>query len=237
MWLVQCECGSKPFEILGSALTQKKRPTRRCFSCASKLKVASNLHRFSKGSRPHNFTDLTGQTIGDFLIIGATGHKEVFSGNKNHRRNLWKIRCIRCGDERVKTTSQINRRRKCPICNRQKGKDHPRFKGGPLMSLFRSQKKRALTERTLNNKPMSWGIDYKLFEAEIIKNCFYCGSKPNLEIKGLSILRNTLDRYDSKIGYEPSNIVPCCKLCNLAKRDMHGEEFIALARRIARHLT
>lgn len=35
-----------------------------------------------------------------------------------------------------------------------------------------------------------------------------------------------LDRVDSSKGYEESNIVPCCKVCNRIKWTLSQEEFI-----------
>jgi 5-methylcytosine-specific restriction endonuclease McrA len=40
-----------------------------------------------------------------------------------------------------------------------------------------------------------------------------------------------IDRLDNAIGYEPPNCVPCCDICNLAKRDMSYGAFVAWMRR------
>ena len=37
---------------------------------------------------------------------------------------------------------------------------------------------------------------------------------------------NGLDRVDNSRGYEPSNVVPCCRRCNRAKDDMSSQEFM-----------
>ncbi len=48
--------------------------------------------------------------------------------------------------------------------------------------------------------------------------CHYCGgSLPNSGIR--------LDRVDNTIGYLNSNVVPCCKTCNIAKNNKSVEEF------------
>ena len=36
---------------------------------------------------------------------------------------------------------------------------------------------------------------------------------------------NGIDRVDSNIGYIFENCVPCCKLCNMAKKEYPVEEF------------
>lgn len=53
--------------------------------------------------------------------------------------------------------------------------------------------------------------------------CHYCGLAP---AKGI-------DRRNNEIGYLIANCVPCCKNCNLAKRDMTEDAFLAWVARIA----
>lgn len=43
---------------------------------------------------------------------------------------------------------------------------------------------------------------------------------------------NGLDRRNNNKGYTHDNIVPCCKPCNYAKRDMNIEEFRNWVRRV-----
>jgi hypothetical protein len=42
-----------------------------------------------------------------------------------------------------------------------------------------------------------------------------------------------IDRRDNSVGYLISNCAPCCKNCNLAKRDMSEAEFLRWVARIA----
>jgi len=49
-----------------------------------------------------------------------------------------------------------------------------------------------------------------------MSECHYCGLYPSLGI----------DRKNSNIHYTPSNVVPCCSECNIAKRDMSLDDFI-----------
>lgn len=71
------------------------------------------------------------------------------------------------------------------------------------------------------------GYDYKLsldeFREIYLKDCFYCGISP---AKGI-------DRQDNSQGYLLKNCVPCCKYCNLAKRDMSERDFLSWVARIA----
>ncbi len=43
---------------------------------------------------------------------------------------------------------------------------------------------------------------------------------------------NGVDRIDSKKGYEETNVVPCCKMCNFAKKELKYEEFMVWINRL-----
>ncbi len=90
-----------------------------------------------------------------------------------------------------------------------------------------------------------WSTQYKRFLAdakkrnhlvsitkqEFIKlcesNCNYCGSEPSLKMinRSCKYKRNGIDRVDNHIGYEQSNCVSCCWICNFAKRTLTIDEF------------
>lgn len=60
-------------------------------------------------------------------------------------------------------------------------------------------------------------------------NCFYCGIEP-LQIKkcyGYSgeYKYNGIDRLNNNLGYELTNCVPCCRMCNIAKNNNDIEDF------------
>lgn len=71
------------------------------------------------------------------------------------------------------------------------------------------------------------GYDYRLsldeFRGIYFLNCYYCGKTP---AKGI-------DRRDNSQGYLLGNCVPCCKDCNLAKRDMTERDFLSWISRIS----
>ena len=75
------------------------------------------------------------------------------------------------------------------------------------------------------------------FKTVVVQNCIYCGSSPSNVYKGHNddYVYNGIDRVDSSSGYALNNVVPCCKRCNLAKRDMTQDEFLSWAKRLALH--
>jgi hypothetical protein len=55
------------------------------------------------------------------------------------------------------------------------------------------------------------------------------------EKKTYIIAKTGVDRINSKIGYAPSNIQPCCKNCNRAKMDLNQKDFLLLVEKIYLH--
>ncbi|MBA7528571.1 hypothetical protein ES705_20758 [subsurface metagenome] len=77
------------------------------------------------------------------------------------------------------------------------------------------------------------GLKYKLTEEQFKKitqkDCYYCGAKPNNISKQNrytgSYIYNGLDRIDNAKGYTINNVVPCCKICNIAKHNLTLQEY------------
>jgi hypothetical protein len=64
--------------------------------------------------------------------------------------------------------------------------------------------------------------------------CAYSGRSMTLEAG--SPLKASLDRIDSNLGYTPDNVVLCCLLVNLMKRNLTMDEFRSVIRDLAQHL-
>lgn len=99
--------------------------------------------------------------------------------------------------------------------------------------------------RNLKRNARDRGIEWSLTKEHVAKiigrPCFYCGVEPYQEIKngyngfngGLKY--NGLDRVDNKKGYLVENVVPCCGMCNYAKRDHSVKDFKEWVSRIYHH--
>ena len=76
--------------------------------------------------------------------------------------------------------------------------------------------------------------DFKLLTKQ---KCFYCGEVPNQYYSGKTYYGNYkyngIDRIDNNIGYELSNCVACCKICNYMKRTLEQTCFINKCKQIA----
>ena len=84
------------------------------------------------------------------------------------------------------------------------------------------------------------GREFSLTEIEFHeitqKDCYYCEAQPSIISKPGnykkqindtgSYLRNGIDRKNNEIGYTLENSLPCCTICNRAKKDMVFEDFM-----------
>jgi hypothetical protein len=76
------------------------------------------------------------------------------------------------------------------------------------------------------------GYEFRLLT---LKSCHYCGIEPQQIVRtksGSEYVYNGVDRVDSNERYIFWNVVPCCGTCNLSKRQMTVEQFLAWVKRI-----
>ena len=124
------------------------------------------------------------------------GKEKIIEG-----RNLWDRRTVSCG------------------CSRMKYK-----KGEAAFNIVMSGIKSSARHR---------GYEFKLSKEkmrEIMKKpCIYCGVLPGtIRTAGKhngSYIYNGIDRIDNSKGYIVDNCVPCCKICNFAKKGMSYSDF------------
>lgn len=98
---------------------------------------------------------------------------------------------------------------------------------------------------------LAWDLDRGFFETLLSYPCHYCGSAPtarsvrlrkprladgDIEKRACLVVANGLDRIDSSLGYDASNVVTCCSVCNLAKSDTDHSSFVSWLSRAASNL-
>jgi flagella basal body P-ring formation protein FlgA len=70
-------------------------------------------------------------------------------------------------------------------------------------------------------------IEFNLSEEKAYElfcdNCFYCDKMEDYKTMGI-------DRINNDIGYQNDNVVPCCKMCNMMKKQLSVINFIELCR-------
>jgi hypothetical protein len=168
--------------------------------------------------------DMTGERVGSITIL--------YRGKDRIRKNgghsiMWVGKCD-CGDIKEYWASDLIKHKKrinkiggvysCG-CQKRKGKGE-----SSMLEVFANYKRKA------KQRGYEFSIDLDYFKKITQENCHYCNTSPSNNFdRGYStggFSYNGIDRVNNKIGYLKSNTVPCCKICNIAKRDMSRDEFL-----------
>ena len=75
---------------------------------------------------------------------------------------------------------------------------------------FSESKNKAIKKRGIN-----WTLEFEDYNRLIQLDCYYCGNKLGEKVKRSC----GLDRLDSNKGYELTNVVSCCNICNCIKNE------------------
>jgi len=132
---------------------------------------------------------------------------------------FWNFKCDCGGENKIrpcKVFSKNSHTKSCGCLKGIKNENHA------LTKLLRSYMKGAVIR----------GFKFELSREDFLiitsKSCYYCKIEPKNIIKSTyhEYIYNGIDRKDNKIGYNLSNSLPCCTLCNKAKRDLEFNVFI-----------
>ena len=144
----------------------------------------------------------------------------------------WKARCD-CGRDVVLSHTAL--RYSATTCGHDRGNAH-RKRVEPLaepvvMRVFNTY------QMSAQKKGHVWGLTFDEFHILIRQPCFYCGMEPSERTIYIGngkkeLTMNGIDRMDNREGYVLSNVMPCCKECNYAKKEMEYGAFLAMIRRI-----
>lgn len=165
--------------------------------------------------------------IGD---INSYGIKIVGGPINDGNRYIWNVICPVCNREYLLPTSYFEKRKSCENCKgilSRKSSEDITWKNH--WGMIRGRKAA---------KEKGFDLTFEEFVNISKMNCHYCGIEPS-PTRGhrewsQTIFTNGIDRIDPSMGYLRSNVVPCCKDCNIAKLDKTEEEFFSWLRRIAK---
>jgi hypothetical protein len=209
-WLCKCDCGHE-VSVHGEAL--QSGGTGSCGCMARGVK------------------DEVGKRYGRLAVIGRA------PANPTRRQGAqWLCRCD-CGKEIITRGSSLRSgaSASCGCVSVEKLRAAVMLPEGiaAMRQILRRTKANA-TERK---------YEYAISESQLIifmgQPCHYCGAGPGNVSRGKEyngkFIYNGIDRVDNSRGYVIDNIVPCCKHCNIAKRDRTAAEFLAWVRRVYQH--
>ena len=183
--------------------------------------------------------DLVGQNIGKLTVIRKLA--DIYVGER--KVPIWEVKCD-CGA--IKSIRQPSLRgvKAIQSCGCLLSEHYRKLKEltkhrnsitsgeASFNSLYSSYKIRSIS------KNREFSLSKELFKSLTSQNCYYCGISPYKDYmpkrSNGGYIFNGLDRLDSTIGYTSTNIVPCCEICNKAKRNLTIEEFQVWIQRIIR---
>jgi len=91
-------------------------------------------------------------------------------------------------------------------------------------------------KRAAKKRGYSWNLMSEQVKQLTSQVCHYCGAGPAQVSHGASYngvyVYNGLDRINNEKGYALENVIPCCKVCNYAKRTMTQDDFLAWISRV-----
>lgn len=154
---------------------------------------------------------------------------EITNEKRNHSRMVL-CRCD-CGKEKlIRDTDLLSGMSASCGCSR----------GKPLEN---GEASRRASYRTYKIGAKSRDLDFSLsfdeFSELTALSCYYCGEMPKNIFKNRygkgDFTYNGIDRVDNSKGYTTSNVVPCCKICNVAKHAMSRDAFLVWVAKVYYH--
>ena len=144
----------------------------------------------------------------------------------------WLVRCS-CGTEKIASCEDITGQRSfsCGCAQKDRANSGASARAHVFCGYKSAAKKRKL----------AWGLSDEEFDFLTGSNCHYCGTPPSTIKRSRwgtgTFIWNGIDRVDNTLGYISSNVVPCCRICNHAKRTLSYEDFVNWIKKAYDHLT
>lgn len=180
-----------------------------------------------------NLPDLKGQVFGRLTVV-------EYRGLDRHGQRVWLCRCI-CGNETIRPGAVLKHgnTKSCgclhdDVRRSKKGTKLPQLSVGhgiaarnAVIAYYRNHAKTA---------GRVWLLTTEQAEVLFRGNCHYCGREPSQHSSAKKLngdyIYNGIDRIDNLKGYEPDNVVSCCRACNYAKNKMTYQDFLEWVNRV-----
>lgn len=213
-WTCVCECGTVR-DVDGHGM---KNGTSASCGCVRKSNIIGNRYGF-------------------LTVIQDLGVKKTVTSTKEY--HLYLCKCD-CGVEKEIILQALGHGTNSCGCYNRSGTTKRNIESklpygvASFNNLYYTYKKGA------NERCFEFQLTKEEFSTLTLSNCHYCGVEPKQVIRtktSTPYTYNGVDRADNSVGYIMSNVVPCCGICNLAKRTMKLEEFLDWLDRIAKFRT
>jgi hypothetical protein len=203
-WKVKCKCG----EVKTVDQSALHKGLKSC-NCLAREKARENVAALQQARRAQTAHSLEGLRLKYATVVERKGFK--------NGQSIWRAICD-CGNEFEATGAKLKFGSK-KTCGCKNGLTPERTMRNELYKSCSAQAKR---------RKLSWEISDLDFDRLSKENCHYCGIEPSgvwARPRRGSYAYTGLDRRDNKIGYTATNVLPCCKDCNYAKKSLPYAEF------------
>lgn len=159
-----------------------------------------------------------GKKFGKLTVIEYVGSYKYYNSGTSAK---WSCKCD-CGNQ-IEAWGVWLRQDDIKSCGCLK-QQFRKFRSGAEQALWHTYKGRYKNR----DKNRDFCLSQEEFFDIIIRPCYYCGNALGNEMKCKkeNFKYTGIDRVDNSRGYVKDNIVPCCKKCNMMKRDHGQKEFL-----------
>jgi len=171
-------------------------------------------------------------------------HKFTAKDSKGRLRSYIEFDCKECGKVTIQRKDEFNRKGK--LCRACKYKIYRKKKAKEKtiqdLEIIATKCIKGKLRKRYSHKGLGCNISIEELHKLFKENCHYCNSEPNNcyhyknKYNKYDFFYNGLDRVDSNKGYTLDNVVPCCKICNIAKSDMSYKDFINYIKKVYENL-
>jgi len=209
-WFCKCDCGN---EFIVSGVSLRRGTTKNC-GCFD---------------LPYRIKNEVGNQYGRLTVLGWQGLDKFKSA-------LWLCRCD-CGNETIVRGNSLRQgdTRSCGCLQKERAHETFSLPSGvaAFNTLIRTMKRGA------RQRGYIWQLTKEQVRILTQQSCYYCGAQPIQQGTSSACngayLYNGLDRVNNERGYEINNVIPCCGICNYAKRTMTQDDFLAWISRVYNH--
>jgi hypothetical protein len=172
--------------------------------------------------------------VGDYL--GSLQILEYFPPDGLGLYSRYKVKC-KCGKEKILSNRLIGKSKSCGAvgCRVYPVKNLLPDSIAAKNVVLRTYKRHAQCRK------LCWQLADDVAIGIFESNCHYCGVAPSncatgarrrKTETGSKFYYSGIDRIDSSKGYEAGNVVPACRICNLAKTNLSLEDFLTWIERV-----
>jgi hypothetical protein len=171
-------------------------------------------------------------------LIGQKFYRLTVLSNSETDKHKMLCSC-ECGNEKEIFVYNLNggsNTKSCGCLHREHAKNHPSFKKNKAPGQGAKMALICKYRHSAKSRNLEYSLTMEEFEKITKSNCSYCGLQPQAEYdyghNTGNYIYNGIDRVDSSKGYTKENSTACCYTCNIAKSDMHIDEFKDWVKRV-----